>query len=201
MSTSKLQRYVSKLLSNELAGLTIKENVRPDWLITKDGSRLELDFYVEEIQAAIEVQGKQHYEYIPHFHGDYQRFQAQLEWDSFKREICQKRGVALFEVGDELEAKEAIAKMRAMVLPPEPPKTPFTSQPQRVLRNEDQHSRGGVPAYYQVNCPECGFVWGSALKGRTVEVNCSNCKVVSAVVVRVILTQSTVREELGHYRR
>lgn len=97
MSTSKLQREVSRLLSIHLGGYTIRENIRPDWLIF-DGVRVELDFYIEELAVAIEVQGEQHYHYVPIFHHNPDGFKKRVECDEQKRITCAKHGIRLFEV-------------------------------------------------------------------------------------------------------
>lgn len=97
MSTSKLQRYVSKQLSIHFGGYTIRENIRPDWLAYGD-SRLELDFYIEELRVAIEVQGMQHYIFTPFFHGDYSGFEVQVQRDRFKRTSCTEHFTVLYEV-------------------------------------------------------------------------------------------------------
>ena len=104
VSTSKLQRQVSNLLSTHLGQFTIRENYRPDWLSTQHG-RLELDFYIEELETAIEVQGRQHYVYTPHFHSEENGFVAQLERDAAKSRVCRQRGVKLIEIDryDELQ--------------------------------------------------------------------------------------------------
>lgn len=104
MATSKLQRRVGQLLSTHLGQYTIQENTRPDWLITSRGERLELDFYIKELQVAIEVQGAQHYIYVPHFHKTHDNFCRRLKWDSFKREQCSKQGVQLIEIDNEQDA-------------------------------------------------------------------------------------------------
>lgn len=111
MSTSKLQRRVSELLSIHLGRYTIRENIRPDWLITPEGARLELDFYIEELETAIEVQGAQHYIYVSHFHQTHDRFLQRLEWDDFKREYCARRGIHLIEIDNEQDAIIAIEKL------------------------------------------------------------------------------------------
>jgi len=90
---------------------TIRENIRPDWLITQDGTRLELDFYVEELNIAIEVQGTQHYIYTPHFHQNYSGFKNQLERDKVKRQICQQHNIELIEVDTYDEAHDIILKL------------------------------------------------------------------------------------------
>ncbi len=97
MATSRLQKEVSRLLSIYFGKYTIRENIRPDWLIC-NCERLELDFYVEELEVAIEVQGQQHYRFVPLFHGDFDGFKKRLVYDEQKRIICAKRGIRLFEV-------------------------------------------------------------------------------------------------------
>src|SRR3990172_12905641 len=108
MPTSKLQRKVSEALSLYFGQYTIRENTRPDWLITPDGERLELDFYIEEIKIAVEVQGKQHYEYVPHFHGDNDGYKERLRRDRFKKEICESRGIVFIEIFTEGEIKDCL---------------------------------------------------------------------------------------------
>jgi len=108
VSTSKLQRYTSNLLSVHLGKYTIRENARPDWLIMPDGARLELDFYIEELRAAIEVQGNQHYIYIPHFHKTHAGFKQQLKRDRFKSKQCASIGITLFEVDNENDASDVV---------------------------------------------------------------------------------------------
>lgn len=110
MSTSKLQKYVSQQLSVHFGQFHIKENYRPEWL-SYDGARLELDFYIEEIQVAIEVQGGQHYTYVPHFHGSYEGFCKGLSRDYFKRSVCSQRLIKLYEFDNEVDAKLAIQDM------------------------------------------------------------------------------------------
>jgi len=65
--------------------------VRPKWL-----DRLELDGYNKELNIAFEYNGKQHYNYIPFFHGnDIKNFEAQRERDQRKYKICKERGIRL----------------------------------------------------------------------------------------------------------
>lgn len=111
MATSKLQRRVSELLSIHFGGFTIRENHRPDWLLGPDGERLELDFYIEEMGIAIEVQGEQHYAYVPHFHGEYANFERRQQLDATKRKVCLRRDIELFEVFDEASVLPVIEKL------------------------------------------------------------------------------------------
>lgn len=115
MSTSRLQRYVSRQLSIHFGKYTIRENIRPEWLIMEDGARLELDFFIKELSVAIEVQGAQHYIYIPHFHGNYDGYKKRLRFDRFKKEICFNRGIKLFEVSSKDEAIQVFEKIYSII--------------------------------------------------------------------------------------
>ncbi len=115
MPTSRLQKRVSQLLSIHLGQYTIRENTRPEWL-----GGLELDFYVEELGIAIEVQGAQHYRYIPHFHLTPDGFQDQLGRDATKRDMCRARGLTLYDVATEDEAIDAIEKTTCIQVPYKP---------------------------------------------------------------------------------
>lgn len=90
-----MQKQVSMLLSLRLGKYTIRENHRPPWL---DG--MELDFYIEELRIAIEVQGQQHFQFVPFFHKDYDDFNAQQERDKDKAMLCRKNGIQLFHIFD-----------------------------------------------------------------------------------------------------
>jgi len=112
MSTSKLQRQVSALLGVHLGQYTIRENHRPEWL---DG--LELDFYIEELRVGIEVQGQQHYEYVPMFHQDYDGFLAQQERDEHKADLCQHLDVALHYIEHGHEILPLVERLAEIELP------------------------------------------------------------------------------------
>ncbi len=112
MSTSKLQRQVSQALSVHFARYIIRENSRPDWCLSDEYERLELDFYLPELNVAIEVQGAQHYQFTPHFHATYEDFQAQLRRDEVKKQRCLDYGITLLEVYDELSFSDVFEKLR-----------------------------------------------------------------------------------------
>lgn len=108
MSTSKLQQYVSRKLSERLGAYTIRENIRPAWLLGPAGERLELDFFIEELMTAIEVQGQQHYIYTQYFHGSPENFSRRLEFDRVKRNLCEQYGIELHEVASSSDADQVI---------------------------------------------------------------------------------------------
>lgn len=124
---SKLQKFTATTLYQEFPHLTIKENYWPEWLQNPDGGFLELDFYLPEIKIAIEVQGKQHYEYVPYFHGNYDGFLAQLKRDQIKRDTCAIEGIRLIEIDNEQDlvlfiqsivCKDREKQLPRFVLPP-----------------------------------------------------------------------------------
>ena len=108
---SKLQNQASQILSVHLGRYTIRENHRPEWLQTTSGMRLELDFYIPDLNVAFEIQGRQHYEFVRHFHIDYDGFKRQLERDRIKREICARMGVVLYEASTIDELRDCITKI------------------------------------------------------------------------------------------
>jgi len=83
MATSKLQQYTSNLFEKILSPVIIWENYHPKWL---DG--LELDFYIRDMSIAIEVQGRQHIEYIPYFHQVPSGLIEQHQRDIKKLQLC-----------------------------------------------------------------------------------------------------------------
>lgn len=123
MSTSKLQRATSQFLSVHFGSYTIRENIRPDWLITEKGERLELDFLIEELNIAIEVQGEQHYVFTPFFQKDSDGFKDRLRCDNFKKRVCEQMGLRLIEIAGEADLYQLhdLARPISKIFsPPEP---------------------------------------------------------------------------------
>lgn len=50
------------------------------------------DIQLENYQIIIEVQGNQHYEYIPYFHGTLDNYEYQQQKDKFKKEFAENAG-------------------------------------------------------------------------------------------------------------
>jgi hypothetical protein len=62
------------------------------------GSKLKLDFFVPQLNMAIEVQGQQHTEFNPHFYKDKMAFRrAQLN-DQAKKAWCKQHGLNFVEL-------------------------------------------------------------------------------------------------------
>jgi len=80
--------------------------VRPDFLfnpVTK--STLELDGYCAPLKLAFEYQGRQHYDFSPHFHKTRADFYNGQYRDEMKAKLCRQHGIRLLVVpyncGDE----------------------------------------------------------------------------------------------------
>ena len=77
------------------------DKVRPDWLrnvVTGGKWNLEIDCYDDELKIAVEAQGRQHYQFVPYFHRNYETFLNQKYRDEIKRMKCKEQGVTLIEV-------------------------------------------------------------------------------------------------------
>ncbi len=77
------------------------DKIRPDWLrnvVTGGKWNLEIDCYNDELKIGVEAQGRQHYEYVPYFHRNYDTFMNQKYRDEIKRMKCKEQGVTLVEV-------------------------------------------------------------------------------------------------------
>lgn len=108
MATSKLQIAVGDLLDSSFPEYRIRENYRPDWLMSSNLTRLELDFYIEELKIAFEVQGNQHHTFIPFFHANYSEFEQRKQYDREKRDLCDGAGVRLIEIFTFVDARVAV---------------------------------------------------------------------------------------------
>lgn len=88
---------------------TVKFQLQPFWkrhIVYEEfpvvGSRMTLDFVNLTLRVAIEVQGRQHSEFTPFFHGDDRlNFGDQLFRDSEKLDWCNNNGILLVEIHPE----------------------------------------------------------------------------------------------------
>ena len=63
------------------------------------GTRLSFDFYNANKKIALEVDGKQHYQYVPHFHGgNRSKFLGQLQRDEKKELFCEINNIKLVRI-------------------------------------------------------------------------------------------------------
>jgi len=77
---------------------TILKKVFPNNIILKEHyvkykyTRLFFDFYIKDLGVLIEVQGRQHVEYVEHFHGSKESFREQKRRDNLKVQYVEEQG-------------------------------------------------------------------------------------------------------------
>jgi len=89
------------MVKNILQDLTRRpwDKIRPDFLKNKvTGQNLEFDCWNEEFKIGVEIQGDQHYKYIPYFHKNYEAFRNQQYRDELKRMMAKNNNIHLIEV-------------------------------------------------------------------------------------------------------
>jgi hypothetical protein len=97
--TSHTEQLARDLLRHYQPRLRQILNFRPDWLRNPEtGRNLELDIYLPDIQAAIEVQGVQHGRPIKGLQRDFAAFEKQQRHDRYKREVCLQHGITLYSL-------------------------------------------------------------------------------------------------------
>lgn len=81
---------------------------RPDFLrnpVTKNFN-MEIDCFEESLRLGVEVQGRQHYEFVPYFHRTKADFQNQQYRDELKRRMCKDNRIILIEVPYTVKEKD-----------------------------------------------------------------------------------------------
>ncbi len=84
---------------------SVKEFLQPYWrtdMVFEElkivGTLLSLDFYNASKKIAVEVQGRQHTEYVKFFHGNRLSYLDQLKRDDKKLRFCEANGITLVEI-------------------------------------------------------------------------------------------------------
>ena len=73
--------------------------IRPDFLRNEvTGYNLEIDLYNDDLKLGVEVQGDQHYKFIPFFHRNKDAFVKQRYRDEMKKLKCREEGITLIEI-------------------------------------------------------------------------------------------------------
>ena len=119
--------YCHFFLSEELCRTTFEQlfgskfkKIRPDWLISPKGHRMELDGYCANLNIAFEYNGEQHYREISFGKGMNAEatLKKQKTHDLLKSKLCKENGVALFVVkhSADLASLPATIKSRAAKL-------------------------------------------------------------------------------------
>jgi len=90
---SKLQGIIEQACRAWFPQERIWTNYRPEWLFG-----MEIDIFLPDLKIAIEVQGHQHYLFVPDLQNTVDKFKAQVDRDKRKKHLIRQRGIAFFEV-------------------------------------------------------------------------------------------------------
>lgn len=88
---------------------------RPEWLLSPNGGRMELDGYNVPRRLAFEYQGPQHYGVDGFFIQDGEAFAYREACDEAKRKLCRGRGILLIEIPAFDEGSDPTEYLRAHV--------------------------------------------------------------------------------------
>lgn len=70
-----------------------------------EGENFYLDFYLPNRRYAVEVQGRQHQEFVPHFHKNEAGFREHIERDQRKLQFCKINKIKLKYVFEDEDLK------------------------------------------------------------------------------------------------
>ncbi len=74
--------------------------IRKEHYIYYKGTRLFFDFYLKDLLCFFECQGRQHYKFVGHFHGDVKTFKDQKLRDNLKITYVQENNLHLVRLYD-----------------------------------------------------------------------------------------------------
>lgn len=95
---SRIAERVYKAL--KLSGFTII----PEYNV---GGRLRVDYLIRELSVCIEVDGLQHSQFVPHFHGDKDGFRNSKKRDNKKHVLLEAEGLKLVRLSEDQINKAA----------------------------------------------------------------------------------------------
>ena len=84
------------------------DQITCEYYINYKGYKLFFDFYIKKIDVFVEVQGRQHIEFVRHFHQDKKSFLQQRERDNLKRIWIEENDHYLIRLYDTEEITEAL---------------------------------------------------------------------------------------------
>jgi len=88
---SKQADAIYDLLIQTFPHLTISK----EYYVRYKGQQLFFDFFIKNYNILIEVQGRQHSEYVSHFHGDKKGFVESRKRDNMKLAYCEDNNFSL----------------------------------------------------------------------------------------------------------
>ena len=108
---SKIADKVYAVLQDMFPRLSAPRITREIYINYK-GQRLFFDFLIKEIGVYIEVQGRQHTEFVKHFHGEKEAFLAQKARDNLKIQYVEENGECLVRFNFNEKITKALVKKK-----------------------------------------------------------------------------------------
>ena len=91
---SKIADKIGGILNDMFPRLSAHRITKEIYIYYK-GQKLFFDFFIKELGVYVEVQGRQHTEFVKHFHGEKEAFQAQKMRDNLKIQYVEENGQCL----------------------------------------------------------------------------------------------------------
>jgi len=105
---------LAKSVKETLAKAFPNTRINSELYVNYNGQKLFFDFHLPNLNIVVEVQGVQHTEFNPHFHGTAEKFKAQLKRDRVKAEWCHLEDMALVCINHDeipIEVSELLKKI------------------------------------------------------------------------------------------
>lgn len=107
---SKISNEIYDILQ-EMFPKHLGNRIQKEIYINYKGQKLFFDFYIRELGVYVEVQGRQHTQFVKHFHGDKEAFKAQKMRDNLKIRYVQEQEQCLVRFHyDEKITKKLVTK-------------------------------------------------------------------------------------------
>ena len=91
----KSEIQLTKLIEQYYGAENVITSYHPIWAESNKKVLLEFDIYIKSKNILIEYNGRQHYEYVPFFHGTKKAFNEQKKRDNRKKRLAKKQGIEL----------------------------------------------------------------------------------------------------------
>ena len=105
---SKISDIVYDTIRNVLPGLRITK----EYYVRYKNKKLFFDFYIADLGVFVEVQGRQHVEFVKHFHGSKEKFLEQKYRDDLKIEYTTNNNKSLVRFYYDEEITDDLVMMK-----------------------------------------------------------------------------------------
>ena len=102
--------------ANKIYDLIIQEfphcTVKKEYSVKYKGQQLFFDYYLKDYRILFEIQGRQHSEYVKHFHRDKRGFIKSKKRDNLKIAYCDENNLTLITINydEKIDTKDDLLK-------------------------------------------------------------------------------------------